>query len=76
MHCNPYHKASQQHLAKLRQTSTNPVPVIHQHPVGAQLPSQADINQDMAQLPQWAIALAEIQALERERLGLTHNPGP
>jgi len=30
----------------------------------------------MAQLPQWAIALAEIQALERERLGLTHNPGP
>ncbi len=60
---NPYHKVSLQHLAKLRQTSTNPAArIIHQaQPHGAQLPSwavAADINPDMAQHRPWATALA------------------
>jgi hypothetical protein len=57
---NPYHKASLQHLAKLRQTTTSPVLVIHQRPVGAQLLFQplADINPDMVLHRQWATALA------------------
>jgi hypothetical protein len=62
MHYNPYHKASQQHLAKLRQTSTNlEARIIHQAQThGAQHPSWAtevDINLDMAQRHQWATAL-------------------
>lgn len=60
---NPYHKASQQHLAKLRQESANLVArIIHQAQTpGAQHPSWAvvaDINPDMAQHHPWATALA------------------
>jgi hypothetical protein len=64
MHCNPYHKASQQHLAKLRRVSANPAArIIHQAQTpGAQHPSWAaapvDINPDMVQHHQWATVLA------------------